>query len=173
MNRNHSSSNKSKSSTTESTSYISNSDSQSTHTHNWIPATYTTPEYCSSCGQERGNVKGYLGTLYGEYEDMTIGNANCGMLALSTPIVGMRSMTLNFEVEMNYGARCENWRCYTWDGTQWKALGVLTVPGGTGSGSCPFYGDGTQSIGWLALVPSISGNYSYSWGLYLTDVQES
>ena len=171
MNRNHSSSNKSKSSTTESTSYISNSDSQSTHTHNWIPATYTTPEYCSSCGQERGNVKGYLGTLYGEYEDMTIGNSNCGMLTLSTPIVGMRSMTLNFEVEMNYGARCENWRCYTWDGTQWKALGVLTVPGGTGSGSCTFYGDGTEYIGWLALVPTISGNYSYSWGLYLTDVQ--
>lgn len=170
-NRNHSSSNKSKSSTTESTSYISNSDSQSTHTHNWIPATYTTPEYCSSCGQERGNVKGYLGTLYGEYEDMTIGNSNCGMLTLSTPIVGMRSMTLNFEVEMNYGARCENWRCYTWDGTQWKALGVLTVPGGTGSGSCTFYGDGTEYIGWLALVPTISGNYSYSWGLYLTDVQ--
>ena len=170
-NRNHSSSNKSKSSTTESTSYISNSDSQSTHTHNWIPATYTTPEYCSSCGQERGNVKGYLGTLYGEYEDMTIGNSHCGMLTLSTPIVGMRSMTLNFEVEMNYGARCENWRCYTWDGTQWKELGVLTVPGGTGSGSCTFYGDGTEYIGWLALVPSISGNYSYSWGLYLTDVQ--
>ena len=173
MNRNHSSSNKSKSSTTESTSYISNSDSQSTHTHNWIPATYTTPEYCSSCGQERGNVKGYLGTLYGEYEDMTIGNSNCGMLTLSTPIVGMRSMTLNFEVEMNYGARCENWRCYTWDGTQWKELGVLTVPGGTGSGSCTFYGDGTEYIGWLALVPSKSGNYSYSWGLYLTDVQQS
>ena len=170
-NRNHSSSNKSKSSTTESTSYISNSDSQSTHTHNWIPATYTTPEYCSSCGQERGNVKGYLGTLYGEYEDMTIGNSNCGMLTLSTPIVGMRSMTLNFKVEMNYGARCENWRCYTWDGTQWKELGVLTVPGGTGSGSCTFYGDGTEYIGWLALVPTISGNYSYSWGLYLTDVQ--
>ena len=170
-NRNHSSSNKSKSSTTESTSYISNSDSQSTHTHNWIPATYTTPEYCSSCGQERGNVKGYLGTLYGEYEDMTIGNSNCGMLTLSTPIVGMRSMTLNFEVEMNYGARCENWRCYTWDGAQWKELGVLTVPGGTGSGSCTFYGDGTEYIGWLALVPTISGNYSYSWGLYLTDVQ--
>ena len=170
-NRNHSSSNKSKSSTTESTSYISNSDSQSSHTHNWIPATYTTPEYCSSCGQERGNVKGYLGTLYGEYEDMTIGNSNCGMLTLSTPIVGMRSMTLNFEVEMNYGARCENWRCYTWDGAQWKELGVLTVPGGTGSGSCTFYGDGTEYIGWLALVPTISGNYSYSWGLYLTDVQ--
>ena len=170
---NHSSSNKSKSSTKESTSYISSGDSQDTHTHDWIPATYTRPEYCSSCGQERGNVKGYLGTLYGEYEDMTIGNSNCGMLTLSTPIVGMRSMTLNFEVEMNYGARCENWTCYTWDGTQWKALGVLTVPGGTGSGSCTFYGDGTEYIGWLALVPTISGNYSYSWGLYLTDVQES
>ena len=168
---NHSSSNKSKSSTKESTSYISSGDSQDTHTHDWVPATYTRPEYCSSCGQERGNVKGYLGTLYGEYEDMTIGNSHCGMLTLSTPIVGMRSMTLNFEVEMNYGARCENWRCYTWDGTQWKALGVLTVPGGTGSGSCTFYGDGTENIGWLALVPSISGNYSYSWGLYLTDVQ--
>ena len=170
---NHSSSNKSKSSTKESTSYISSGDSQDTHTHDWIPATYTRPEYCSSCGQERGNVKGYLGTLYGEYEDMTIGNSNCGMLTLSTPIVGMRSMTLNFEVEMNYGARCENWTCYTWDGAQWKALGVLTVPGGTGSGSCTFYGDGTEYIGWLALVPTISGNYSYSWGLYLTDVQES
>ena len=168
---NHSSSSKSKSSTKESTSYISSSDSQDTHTHDWVPATYTRPEYCSSCGQERGNVKGYLGTLYGEYEDMTIGNSNCGMLTLSTPIVGMRSMTLNFEVEMNYGARCENWTCYTWDGTQWKALGVLTVPGGTGSGSCTFYGDGTEYIGWLALVPSKSGNYSYSWGLYLTDVQ--
>ena len=116
-------------------------------------------------------MKGYLGTLYGEYEDMTIGNANCGMLALSTPVVGMRSMTLNFEVEMNYGARCENWTCYTWNGEQWIELGVLTVPGGTGSGSCTFYGDGTEYIGWLALVPTISGNYSYSWGLYLTDVQ--
>lgn len=173
INRNHSSSNKSKSSTAEPTSYISITGSQENHTHNWIPATYTRPEYCSSCGQERGNVKGYLGTLYGEYEDMSIGNANCGMLALSTPVVGMRSMTLNFEVEMNYGARCENWTCYTWNGEQWIELGVLTVPGGNGSGSCTFYGDGTQYIGWLALVPSRSGSYSYSWGLYLTDVQEN
>lgn len=118
-------------------------------------------------------MKGYLGTLYGEYEDMSIGNANCDMLALSTPIVGMRRMTLNFNVEMKYGARCENWTCYTWDGEQWKKLGVLTVPGGNGSGSRTFYGDGTEYIGWLALVPSASGSYSYSWSLYLTDVQQS
>ena len=173
INWNHSSSNKSKSSTAEPTSYISSGDRQGAHTHNWIPATYTRSEYCSSCGQERGNVKGYLGTLYGEYEDMTIGNANCGMLALSTPVVGMRSMTLNFEVEMNYGARCENWTCYTWNGEQWIELGVLTVPGGNGSGSCTFYGDGTQYIGWLAMVPNVSGSYSYSWSLYLTDVQQN
>ncbi|MBP3478544.1 MAG: protein kinase, partial [Oscillospiraceae bacterium] len=131
---------KDKSPAPEPTSYISITGSQENHTHNWISATYTRPEYCSSCGQERGNVRGYLGTLYGEYKDMTIGNANCGMLTLSTPIVGMRSMTLNFEVEMNYGARCENWTCYTWNGEQWIELGVLTVPGGTGSGSCTFYG---------------------------------
>lgn len=167
------SSNKRKPGTTEPTSYISNTDSQGTHTHNWIPATYTRPEYCSSCGQERGYVKGYLGTLYGEYEDMTIDNANCGMLVLSTPIVGMRSMTLNFEVEMNDGARCENWTCYTWNGEKWAQMGVLTVPGGTGSGSLTIYGDGMHSIGWIALVPTIDGNCSYSWSLYLTDVQGS
>lgn len=147
-----SSSVKSKPRTTEPTSYISISDSQSTDTQ---------------------NVKGYLGTIYGEYEDMTIGNSNCGMLTLSTPIVGMRSMTLNFEVEMNYGARCENWMCYTWDGERWKELGVLTVPGGTGSGSCTFYGDGTEYIGWLAMVPTVRGNFSYSWSLYLTDAQQN
>lgn len=173
INWNHSSSNKSKSSTAEPTSYISSGDRQGAHTHNWIPATYTRPEYCSSCGQERGNVKGYLGTLYGEYEDMAIGNANCNMLALTTPIFGMRRMTLNFEVEMKYGARCENWTCYTWNGEQWIELGVLTVPGGNGSGSCTFYGDGTQYIGWLAMVPNVSGSYSYSWSLYLTDVQQN
>ena len=173
INWNHSSSNKSKSSTEEPTSYISSGDRQGAHTHNWIPATYTRPEYCSSCGQERGNVKGYLGTIFGEYEEMTIGNANCNMLALTTPIFGMRRMTLNFEVEMKYGARCENWTCYTWNGEQWIELGVLTVPGGNGSGSCTFYRDGTQYIGWLAMVPNVSGSYSYSWSLYLTDVQQN
>ena len=50
---------------------------------------------------------------------------------------------------------------------------LLTVPGGTGSGSLTIYGDGMHSIGWIALVPTIDGNYSYSWSLYLTDVQES
>lgn len=165
---------KDKSPAPEPTSSISITSSQeTTHTHNWIPATYTRPEYCSSCGQERGNVRGYLGTLYGEYKDMTIGKAKCNMLALTTHIYGMRRMTLNFEVEMKYGARCENWTCYTWDGEQWIELGVLTVPGGNGSGSCTFYGDGTQYIGWLAMVPNASGSYSYSWSLYLTDVQEN
>ena len=50
---------------------------------------------------------------------------------------------------------------------------VVGIAGGTGSGSCTFYGDGTQYIGWLALVPSANGSYSYSWSLYLTDVQQS
>lgn len=165
---------KDKSPAPEPTSSISIASSQETaHTHIWLPATYTRPEYCSICGQQRGNVKGYLGTVYGEYEDMTIGDANCGMLVLSTPIVGMRSMTLNFEVEMNDGARCEDWMCYTWNGEKWIQMGMLIVLGGTGRGSQTIFGNGTQSIGRIALVPTIDGNCSYSWSLYLTDVQGS
>lgn len=142
------------------------------HVHEWSPATYERPEYCLGCGTERGDPLGYLGTIYGEYEDATINGSNCGMLTLDTPIRGMRRMTVNFTVEMNAGARVENWRCYGWDGSQWVELGTIYVPGGNGSGSGTFTGNGTQYISHVAVVSTVSGNYSYRWGLYLTDVSQ-
>lgn len=143
------------------------------HTHVWSAATYDRPEYCLGCGEERGEPLGSLSTIYGEYGDATINGANCGMLILDTPINGMRRMTFNLSVEMNAGARVENWNCYAWNGSQWVELGTLYVPGGNGSGSCTFTGDGTQYISHVAVVPTARGNYSYRWGLYLTDVDQN
>lgn len=143
------------------------------HTHVWSAATYDRPEYCLGCGAEQGEPLGYLGTIYGEYGDATINGANCGMLILDTPINGMHSMTFNLSVEMNAGARVENWLCYAWDGGQWVELGTLCVPGGNGSGSSTFTGDGTQYISHVAVVSTVRGNYSYRWGLYLTNVSQN
>lgn len=164
---------KSHSETKETTSSSSFGDSKQTHTHSWVPATYYRPEYCSSCGMERGYVKGYVGTLYGEWEDMTIEGSRCSMINLEEPIWGMRKMTFNLTVEMKAGARCKNWKCYIWDGERWINKGILTIPEGNGSGTQTFYGDGTETIGWIAVVPTAQGSYSYTQYLYLTDVQQN
>lgn len=159
--------------TKETTSSSSFGDSRQTHTHSWAPATYSRPEYCISCGMERGDVKGYVGTLYGEWEDMTIEGSNCSMINLEKPIRGMRKMTFNLTVEMKAGARCKNWKCYIWNGERWINKGILTIPEGNGSGTQTFYGDGTETIGWIAVVPTAQGSYSYTQYLYLTDVQQN
>ena len=164
---------KSHSETKETTSSSSFGDNKQTHTHSWVPATYYRPEYCSSCGMERGYVKGYVGTLYGEWEDMTIDGSSCSMINLEEPIRGMRKMTFNLTVEMKAGARCKNWKCYIWDGQRWINKGILTIPEGNGSGTQTFYGDGTETIGWIAVVPTAQGSYSYTQYLYLTDVQQN
>lgn len=166
--------NKSTSSTTRTTTSTSSTTAQrSTHTHNWVPATYTRPEYCSTCFQERGYVKGYVGNLSGTWEDISIEGWNCNMIHLEKAIYGMRKMTFNLTVEMKAGARCENWKCYVWNGNKWINMGTLTISGGNGSGTRTFYGDGTENIEWIAVVPTARGSYSYTQYLYLTDVQQN
>lgn len=118
-------------------------------------------------------MKGYVGTIYGEWEDMTIEGSSCNMINLEKPIRGMRKMTFNLTVEMKAGARCKNWKCYIWNGERWINKGILTIPEGNGSGTQTFYGDGTENIGWIAVVPTAQGGYSYTQYLYLTDVQQN
>ena len=143
------------------------------HIHDWIPATYERPKYCAACGQEEGYVKGFVGLIHGEYQDMTFNGAECGMLALDTPIVGMRKMWISFWVEMNYGASCKDWTLYAWNGDAWVELGNVFLPEGTGLVEEVFYGDGSMYISHVAIVPAVSGSYSYSYRLSLFDVQQN
>ena len=143
------------------------------HIHDWIPATYERPKYCAACGQEEGYVKGFVGAIYGEYQDMTLNGAECGMLALDTPIVGMRKMWISFWVEMDYGALCKDWKLYAWNGDAWVELGNVYLPEGTGLVEEVFYGDGSMYITHVAIVPAVSGSYSYSYSLSLFDVQQN
>ena len=142
------------------------------HTHDWVPATYDTPEYCSSCGEQQGNVKGYIGDIGGTWEDMKINGWNSNMLHLSTPIAGMRKMTVHLKTEMNAGTRCKNWDLYIRT-DQWEKKGTIYLADGYGEGSITLYGDGTEWVEWIAVVPTVKGNYSYTQWLYVSDAQQN
>lgn len=82
--------------------------------HDWLPATYDAPETCSRCGETQGEVKGYVGYLWGEWADDPISLDDCNVhpFLLDEQVNSCRKLTMGFTLSDVQGDIFGNWNLF-------------------------------------------------------------
>ena len=108
----------------------------------------------------------------GAWGDVTykVNDTQSAAYELKDPIENCRKLKVAMQVEMKYGARCENWTVYTWKGGAWSPIGDLYLPNGDGYGETEITLDNPMTIGSIIIVPKVSGSYSWSCGIAVCDL---
>lgn len=115
--------------------------------------------------------KGYFSFVDGDWGDKTkIGDANVWLFVFNSPLVDCKEMTVSINVEMNAGTHCKNWDLWGRESGKMKKLGEIYLANGDGFTSKTFSFAPSISIDAVAVTPTISGGYSWSLGMSVTDV---
>ena len=115
--------------------------------------------------------KGYYSYVDGDWGNkIKIGDATVGQFVFNSPLVDCKEMTININVEMKAGTHCNNWDLWGRENGKMKKLGEIYLADGDGATSKTFSFSPAISIDAVAVTPTISGGYSWSIGLSVTDV---
>ncbi|MBQ3488705.1 MAG: hypothetical protein IJA71_10515, partial [Clostridia bacterium] len=141
--------------------------------HDWQDATYDAPMTCSRCGRVQGVPLGYIDTVEGDFQSFIWGSNNTHCYVFDTPVYTCREFLLFFEPIFNYGAWVDEWKLLYQDTKGvWHEYCIFTVD----SQNCEyiFTFDPTVDIKAIAVIPRISGSYSYTfslgvWNMYTYD----
>lgn len=101
--------------------------------HDWIPATYDAPETCARCGETRGEVKGYIGYLSGDFSDESISLSDNTMspFILKEEVHNCISLTMDFTLTKVGGNPYGTWNLFARDlSGNWFWVGSFQVEGG-------------------------------------------
>lgn len=112
-----------------------------------------------------------LDTVSGQWEHDVVNGWSTNVFALDTTIKGCESMTIYFNADMQYGARCKDWTLYARSNGVWNEIGSLYLPGGTGEATETLNMDGTMYIDAICIEPTARGSYSWSMSIGIYDVQ--
>lgn len=140
------------------------------HQHNWFPASYSAPETCTLCGETRGHEKGYIGRIDMEPMAVTLNGISCNAFKLQTPIIGMRKMVIDFEIEILDDTHCDAWNLIIWDGEQWLEWAPVTISSSPCTGTTTIEDYGTQDVYGFLYLPTVGG-FSWNCTASLYDVQ--
>ena len=146
--------------------------------HDWQEATYDRPETCSRCGETRGEIKGWVGDLYGSMGTETLvlyGSGESHPYLLSQPINKVYRLTLYLKLTSVEGKPYGTWGLYGRDlQGKWNLLSTFTVDSSTYNNyvGFPMQLDGIYTIDALSMVPMTDEDYSLSYSFYYEDVQE-
>ena len=145
--------------------------------HDWAPATYDAPETCRRCGQERGEVKGYVGVLEGDWANETLslyGQYTTIPFYLDTPVKKCMQMTFYFLLSNINGNASGTWGLYGRDlDGRWQQLTTFPVDQSAVDNYTVynFSFEEYPSFDALGVLP-LTGNYGNgSYNFIVTDVQ--
>ncbi len=146
--------------------------------HDWLAATYDRPETCSRCGEIRGEVKGWVGDLYGSMGEETLvlyGNGESHPYLLSKPVNKAYRMTLYLKLTSVDGDPYGTWGLYGRDlQGKWNLLSTFDVDSSAYNNyvGFPMQMDGIYTVDALSMVPMTDADYSLKYSFYYEDVQE-
>lgn len=145
--------------------------------HDWQSATYDRPETCSRCGTTRGDVKGWVGDLYGSMGSETLylyGDSTSHPYILDTPVSRCMRLTLYLNLKEYTGNPFGTWALFGRDSNgSWSRLTTFPVDKLVVDDfvAFPLTLDGRPSFEALSLVPLTSAEYTISYSFYYEDVQ--
>ncbi len=139
--------------------------------HDWKDASQTEPKTCRRCGATEGQPKGgYVEDVPGDWERFYWDNASTHCYAFDTPYSSVTSFTLEFLPEFNSGVYVEHWKVMYRDlSGVWHELERISLDG-SGAAVETFYFDTPTGISAVAVIPAVSGGYSYSFYLSIVDL---
>lgn len=112
-----------------------------------------------------------LGAVSGHWENDVVNGWSTNVFALDSTIKGCTSMTIYFNAEMQYGARCKDWTVYARTSGGWEDIGSLFLSNGTGETTTTLKLDGTKNIDAICIEPTVQGSYSWNMSIGVYDVQ--
>ena len=140
--------------------------------HNWKEATYDDPETCRTCGKTQGLPKGYISSVAGDFQRFTWGRSNTSAYIFSSPVYGCKGFNLFFEPTFNYNSWVDDWKLLYQDTNGvWHEYCSFSL--NTETYEHVFTFDPKLDIKAVAVVPKISGSYSYSFSLGVWSVYYS
>ncbi len=109
--------------------------------------------------------------LSGDWESISIGDVDCHAFVFDSRLTGVTAFDLDIEVEMNAGARCENWNVWGRKsrGGSFEEIGSIYLSGGNGSASATIRLSGAMNLDAVAVTPTIPGSYSWSLAIGISN----
>lgn len=133
-----------------------------------IQIEYTLPEVAAQ------PETGYIADLGGYWEQVKLkdGNSNLNVSALSfsQTVYNCTELTVTMEVTMNSGTSCKDWQVWGRSGNSFVKIGKVYLPNGNGYVSQTLVFPHPITFDSIAITPTISGGYSWSMALGITDV---
>lgn len=145
--------------------------------HSWQEATYDRPETCSRCGTTRGDLKGWVGDLYGSMGSETLylyGDSTSHPYILNTPVSRCMRLTLYLTLKEYTGNPFGTWGLYGRDPNgSWSRIATFSVDTLVVDdfAAFPMTLDGWPSFEALTIVPMTNSDYTISYSFYYEDVQ--
>ncbi len=109
--------------------------------------------------------------LSGDWERVSIGDADCYAYVLDSRLNGVTAFDLDIEVEMNANTRCENWDVWARSsrGGSFEKIGRIYLAGGNGDASKTIRLQSAMNIDAVAVTPTASGGYSWSMSMGISN----
>lgn len=107
--------------------------------------------------------------LSGDWEKVRLGNSNTYAFVLDTTLRKCTRFSLDYDVTLNAGAKCEKWQVWGGYNGSYTKLDTFYLSGGSGSISTTVWLPNAMTIDSIAVTPVKQGNYTYSFELTVYD----
>lgn len=111
--------------------------------------------------------------LDGDWEKAKIADSNCTWnihaFRLDETLSDCKSFDLEFDVTMNYGARCKNWNVWAGYCGSYSKIGSIYLADGDGYVSKTIKLRNATTFDAIAVTPTVSGSYSWSFSLGISN----
>ncbi len=95
------------------------------------------------------------------------------VFVLDEPIIGCKSLTIFYSVEVTDGTSCTDWSVYARTGLSWEEIGSMYFSNGQGDVTKTFYPDNNMDIYAISILPNDSTNISWNQSILVYEVEES
>lgn len=120
------------------------------------------------------NDTGYIAGLDGYWEEVKLQdgsfNMNVSALTFYQTVYNCTGLTVNMDVTMNAGTSCKEWQVWGRSGGSFVKLAKIYLPAGNGEISQSVSFATPVTFDSIAVTPTVSGSYSWSMALGISDI---
>ncbi len=117
---------------------------------------------------------GYIAGLDGYWEEVKLQdgsfNMNVSALTFYQTVYNCTGLTVNMDVTMNAGTSCKEWQVWGRSGGSFVKLAKIYLPAGNGEISQSVSFATPVTFDSIAVTPTVSGSYSWSMALGISDI---
>lgn len=117
----------------------------------------------------------YIAYLDGDWESVTLhsdsSTMNAHAFVFTQRVEKCKSMKITIDVDMKANTKCSDWQVWGRVGGNFQKLAKINLPEGNGSTTQTVRFSTPTTLDAIAITPTVPGNYSWSMGIMIEDVQ--